>query len=292
MALNITDEEDMEESLFPHNNNFSEGVNSRGIREGGATVVLSSDGSGDSENIREAINLLPKGGGVIFVKEGTYNINSLITINKNNVSIIGSGRATIFDINTSTGFKTIANYTTFENNLCEDALNIIRSHFNVKFCSFDNIFADAFDSDFCTGNVYKTFFTNIANDAIDFSGSNIFIEECEIDKANDKGISGGENSNLTVINSKISNSNIGIASKDLSTIEVSGTVIDNCNFGVVAFRKKPEYGAAKISTHLLTITNIERKYLIEQNSVFIFNGDSIYGTEQNVARLFYSPEEN
>ena len=183
-------------------------------------------------------------------------------------------------------------YSSFENNFSEDALNIIRSNFNVRFCSFDRIFSDAFDSDFCTGNVYSTFFTNINNDAIDFSGSTIFIENCEIDSVGDKGISGGENSNLTVVNTNISNSKIGIASKDLSLISLTNVSISNCEFGIVAFRKKPEFGAAKITSKLTTIINSNREYLIEKKSEFIYNSDTIIGQEENVARLFYFKEEN
>ena len=51
------------------------------------------------------------------------------------------------------------------------------------FPTFNEIYSDAFDSDFCTGLVYKTIFTNIKNDAIDFSGSKILLENCEVHNA-------------------------------------------------------------------------------------------------------------
>lgn len=57
-----------------------------------ATLVVATDGTGDYTTIQSAVDNLPSGGGVIYVKEGSYN--EKITISINNVSLIGSGRGT------------------------------------------------------------------------------------------------------------------------------------------------------------------------------------------------------
>ena len=59
-----------------------------------ATNVVATDGTGDYTDIQTAIDALPAGGGVVYIKEGTYNITASIDIDKDNVSIIGAGRAT------------------------------------------------------------------------------------------------------------------------------------------------------------------------------------------------------
>ena len=59
-----------------------------------ATNIVALDGSGDFEDIQSAINDLPSSGGVVYVKEGTYNITSTISIMKNNISLIGAGNST------------------------------------------------------------------------------------------------------------------------------------------------------------------------------------------------------
>jgi len=82
--------------LFPHNKDFSEGLAERGSRAGGATIVVSMDGTGDAEALVEAHKMLPAGGGVIYVKEGTYVFSGNLQITKDNVSIIGAGRSTRF----------------------------------------------------------------------------------------------------------------------------------------------------------------------------------------------------
>ncbi len=78
--------------IFKHSADFDQGLGN--IRKGIATLVVAVDGSGDFASIQDAINSLPSGGGVVYIKEGTYYINEMITIDSNNVSLIGAGRAT------------------------------------------------------------------------------------------------------------------------------------------------------------------------------------------------------
>ncbi|MGC9356061.1 MAG: right-handed parallel beta-helix repeat-containing protein, partial [Mariniphaga sp.] len=112
-------------------------------------------------------------------------------------------------------------HCTFEANVnCDDALNTVRSDFLAENCRFFNTFADAFDSDFCTGQVLNCEFSNAGNDAIDFSGSRVFISGCTMFESSDKAISGGENSHLTVKNCKVDKATIGVAAKDLTHLEL------------------------------------------------------------------------
>lgn len=177
--------------------------------------------------------------------------------------------------------------TTFYRNQCEDALNIVRSTFDLSESKFDYIYADAFDSDFSTGNVLKTEFVNIGNDAIDFSGSKILISDVYIKNASDKGISGGEDSRLTVLNTNIELSNIGLASKDLSVVTADNCNISDCNYGSVLLQKKPEYGPSKMIMTNCNFNNIKTPSLIEIGSLLITDNDSLQGNKKNVAEIFY-----
>lgn len=61
-----------------------------------ATYVVAMDGTGDFDNIQDAIDALPANGGSIYVREGTYTISiSGITITKSNVVITGAGEGTV-----------------------------------------------------------------------------------------------------------------------------------------------------------------------------------------------------
>ncbi len=158
-------------------------------------------------------------------------------------------------------------YCVFKNNHCEDALNLIRSEFSLDNSVLSNTFSDAFDADFCKGSVTKTRFVNLTNDAMDFSGSNILIQDCFVDNAGDKGVSVGEDSDVSILNIDIINSNIGVAAKDLSVLSIETISLSNCEQGFVAFQKKPEYGAGNLIVKDFTANNVRRLYNIQEKSV-------------------------
>ncbi|MEK0337769.1 MAG: hypothetical protein QQN41_10090, partial [Nitrosopumilus sp.] len=60
-----------------------------------ATKVVAIDGTGDFTDIQSAIDDLPAGGGVVYIKEGTYTITAGITFPNAAISLIGAGRSTI-----------------------------------------------------------------------------------------------------------------------------------------------------------------------------------------------------
>lgn len=97
MVLQIPGEPDeILKSIFPHSNRFETGGGKE--RPGQATVVVSLDGKGDTDDIRDAIELLPPTGGLITIKEGTYIISSFIDVDKNNVTIEGVGDGTVIKL--------------------------------------------------------------------------------------------------------------------------------------------------------------------------------------------------
>ena len=177
--------------------------------------------------------------------------------------------------------------SSFANNLCEDALNIIRSHFDVSGSSFINTFADGFDSDFCTGNLSYGRFEYTGNDAIDFSGSVINIENCRMNNIGDKAVSGGEHSTLTLNELTIDHAVTGIASKDLSVIKGKNIRIKNVDYGTLLLQKKPEYGPATLILDNSSIENAKHNYLVETGSVFQWNGEKTEGDKQNLNTIFY-----
>jgi len=193
-----------------------------------------------------------------------------------------SGAFTIYE-----GDGVEINNVQFVDNQCEDALNLVRSSFKISDCTFEHTWGDAFDADFCTGHITDSRFVNIGNDAIDYSGSEITVSHCEIYQANDKGISGGEESHLKIEDCTIESANIGIASKDLSQLEVVNTQIASCRYGLVLLQKKPEYGPATIRISGSKIENTPEEYLIEKGSELILDGRLIFGLEKKLAKKFY-----
>jgi len=83
-------------NLFPNSNRVDQGLGN--VRVGQATIVVATDGSGDTDNIQDAVNALPAAGGGIYIKEGTWNLDTYIHLNKPSISIIGVGQRTLIQI--------------------------------------------------------------------------------------------------------------------------------------------------------------------------------------------------
>lgn len=178
----------------------------------------------------------------------------------------------------------------FEKNRSEDGLNIIRSVFSLNLVTFSNTFSDAFDGDFVTGKLENCFFVNCGNDGIDVSGSNIEVLNIEVTNASDKAISIGEGSKMAGRQVKIAGGEIGVVSKDLSTIELNGVKIDGSQLAISSFQKKSEYGPGKIVLTNLTLLNNGLDYLIEENSELSIDGKLVETKTSKVIDKMYGNE--
>lgn len=227
-------------------------------------IIYSSDKTG------QGLSLIGNHGNSLFQNVGFKNLNSLT---KYGWQLTGA--VTFYQSNV------IIENCTFQNNYCEDAVNLVKSNFTFSNSMIENTFSDGLDSDFSNGTISYSIFKNTGNDCIDLSGSNVEINYCEIQNSGDKGISGGENSIVKVENTTIDQAKIAIASKDLSTITVSGTKIQNVEISFAAFQKKPEFGPAKVIVKNSEKETITRhligngSLLINQNKV---QPDTIIGT--------------
>ena len=164
----------------------------------------------------------------------------------------------------------------FVNNVSEDGLNIIRSEFSIINSVFSDTFSDAFDADFCTGEIADSVFENTGNDAVDVSTTRLTIRNTSMLHIGDKGISAGENSSVVLQNIHIDHTEIGIASKDLSTITGNDVFISNAKIGITLYEKKPEFGPAMIDIGNFELDgNIDQDHLIQKDSTLIIDGQII-----------------
>ncbi|SFR58241.1 right-handed parallel beta-helix repeat-containing protein [Maribacter stanieri] len=180
--------------------------------------------------------------------------------------------------------------STFENNRCEDGLNIIRSDFYLGSVNFKNTFSDAFDGDFVTGKLENCSFLNSGNDGIDVSGSSLEIKNVVVTNASDKAISIGEGSKLTGGQVKIVGGEIGVVSKDLSIIELDNVNITDSKLAISSFQKKSEYGPGTISLTNLTLIDNTLDHLIEENSELSIEGKLVETKSSKVIDKMYGNE--
>jgi hypothetical protein len=181
----------------------------------------------------------------------------------------------------------IIKYCTFKKNRCEDALNVIRSSFEMSNTQFIDTFSDSFDGDFVTGKIKNCQFYDSGNDAIDVSGSFLTLTDILIQNPLDKGISAGEASTIKGRNITIKDGEIGIVSKDLSSVILDQVSINNTRLGFSAFQKKSEYGKASIAITRLTELKIEKEYLIENGCKLSIDGNLMPTVSNNIIDQMY-----
>lgn len=168
-------------------------------------------------------------------------------------------------------------HSRFVKNHCEDALNIVRSTFLFENSYVGNTFADGFDADFCKGTVRHGFFYYTGNDGMDFSGSNITIENTEVEHAGDKGISLGEESTIHIRSATVKGSVIGLAAKDFTKVDVGHiTLLDN-ETAFAAYQKKPEYGPATINVKGFNLKRNGTLHFLQKGSTLMLKEKEIKG---------------
>ena len=116
------------------------------------------------------------------------------------------------------------------------------------------------------------------------------MQQVFVDNAGDKGLSAGENSRMIVEQADIKNTEIAVASKDQSEIQINTVKLSNCKIGFTAFQKKAEFGAASIRTTNLQMASIKIPYLIEEKSSLAVDGAPIPPSRKNVKEILYGVE--
>ena len=112
--------------------------------------------------------------------------------------------------------------------------NIIRSNFSFDEVTIKKSTSDAFDGDFTKGTITDCLFQDISGDGLDFSGSFVTITNTTFIDIGDKAISAGEKSIVSISDSMIENTNIGIASKDSSEVTAENMSITNAKIAGLA----------------------------------------------------------
>ena len=225
------------------------------------------------------------GQGLVIINKNEESILTFVTFK--NLTNVHQGNWTLTGAVTIYQSQLSIKNCTFINNNSEDALNLVRSSFTIENLLVENAVSDGLDADFCIGEVLNSTFVNAANDCLDFSGSKVLVKGCRIDKAGDKGISGGENSEITINGCFIEYTNIAVAAKDKTTMDLDSTVINNSNCGYAVYQKKAEYGTAKINVQNGTEKNVSELFLIDQGSSIRINNDDHYSEKRvNVDSLY------
>ncbi|OGB85022.1 hypothetical protein A2994_00175 [candidate division Kazan bacterium RIFCSPLOWO2_01_FULL_48_13] len=224
---------------------------------------------------------------------GAKQRSKMINVNFNNLSLVKQGS---WQLTSSITFYEspvdISNCQFVSNSLADDYLNIIRSSFSIDQVLFNNTAADAIDIDFSNGKISESIFTACGvgggnGDCLDLSGSVVEVSDIQIVLPGDKGISLGERAQIKADSISIDRAHIGVASKDLSTGEISNLVVSNTAVGVAVFVKKSEYGPATLTLTSPKLIDVATNYIVERGSRLLVDGRAVSASATDVADMFY-----
>jgi len=162
-----------------------------------------------------------------------------------------------------------------KNGICEDTVNFIRSNGVIKNYSSNNSFSDSLDLDFSEIKIDNVVIENARNDCVDFSGGKYFISKGLFKFCGDKGISVGERSSVKISYSLIENSNIGIASKDGSSIQLNEVNIQKVETCLASYKKKQEFSGGLINVENFKCGDFTKNFRKDNFSKIIVNNNEV-----------------
>jgi hypothetical protein len=155
----------------------------------------------------------------------------------------------------------IKNCTFNDNIRGDDYVNFFRCPaVSLSGCLFDNVLADAIDSDFSVLNINYCQFTRVGNDGVDVSGSELYLSNSSFRDVYDKAVSGGEASLINVDSCSFVRNEIALVSKDGSILNFSNCSFNENKLDVSAFQKKLEYRQSEIYSK----DTMDLSFLIEE----------------------------
>lgn len=177
----------------------------------------------------------------------------------------------------------------FEGSRAEDALHIVRSEFALTGVSFRGSRSDALDVDFGRGEVTGCSFTGSGNDGMDFSGTVAAVRRSAVTRAGDKGVSAGEDSDIRLEGLTVEDARIGVASKDASVVEASELRLSRCGVGLAAYRKKAEFGPARLTVKGLDEERVGARAVVGGGSSCVIDESAVAPDPAAAARLLDEP---
>ena len=157
--------------------------------------------------------------------------------------------------------------------------------------NFVSTISDAFDADFSIGKVEGGIFRDIGKsgggDAIDISGSRVSVSGTFFENVNDKALSVGEHSTMSVKNIHVRKAGTAAVSKDGSLLEINNSYINQAvHAGLMAYIKKPEFGPARIIANNIKYSGSAAFARAEKGSEITSDGKEIEPENIDVKQIY------
>ena len=177
------------------------------------------------------------------------------------------------------------------NSQAEDALNIIKSNIEIDNLDIKDTKSDAFDCDFCKGEIANMQLHEIGGDGLDLSGSDIKANIIKASNIKDKVVSVGEKTNIKLDLRNVSNSFVGVAVKDSSNAYLKLSNLVTIGAKVMAYDKKPFYeGNTLVKVDYVQTKNekevLKNEFLANIGTKIILNNQPIKNVLIDVDNLY------
>jgi hypothetical protein len=157
---------------------------------------------------------------------------------------------------------------------CEDSLNLLNVSGNIEEIIISESSFDGIDLDFSNLEIEYLKISKSKNDCLDLSSGNYIIERLTIDNCLDKGISIGENSLVRINKLSVNSTNIGVAVKDSSNVEILDIEGDDNKYCLSSYRKKQEFGPGKIQIYKNNCISINPNYIQKGSLLGVPDGEN------------------
>ena len=156
---------------------------------------------------------------------------------------------------------------------CEDSINLINVKGNIKNVNIQKSFMDGLDVDFSDVEINQINISDSKNDCLDLSFGQYKLEKVNLSNCGDKGLSVGEKSFVQSEFINITNSNIGVASKDSSITELNNANLKNTKTCVTAYNKKQEFYGGFLKIQNIECKNYNKKVKTDSHSEIIVKNE-------------------
>ena len=165
----------------------------------------------------------------------------------------------------------INNSIFYNNSIGDDIINFVHSKVKMNNNKIFNCNMDCIDFDYSSGQINNSQILNAKNDLLDFMSSEVYLENLTLKNSNDKAISAGERSIISLKNSLVANSILGIASKDGSKVLALNTKIINNELGLSVYRKNLRYSNTGFIELKNSTLNNKKNTKISKKSEILIN---------------------
>jgi len=153
----------------------------------------------------------------------------------------------------------------FLNSRAIDGVNFKYAEVDIRGMTIRGAADDAFDCDFCTGRVVGSVILDVGGDGLDFSGSDLLVQDSEVARCGDKGVSIGERSRLKLERIRVSDCYTGIAVKDQSDAEISDAYLARLEVGISLYVKKPTFGPSHARVERVELDAVSTSLLRDES---------------------------